>query len=758
MIKNLKFQGGFSLIEGVIGIAIFSIIFLSLSSLFSIVFNTILNNKARVNANSIALEQLEIVRGMDFSEVKTDLGWVPPGAIESEKMLSKNGINFTVKTDIAFIDDEFDGLNIADSFPYDYKKVRIRVIWKSPADTSENIVDMSTTVVSDGLEGLSPDKGGIFVTIFNASGETISGADVYIESISESYSINAATDLNGNLWIPDLEPSDDYHIMATKNGYSADQTYPVDTDPFSPTYNPNPVKPNAVVVANEVTALGFSIDVLGYLNIQTVNYNNPQNWKVNSDLGTDSQREVAIDIDSGNNIFLVWKDDRDGPVRMYAQKYKYDLVSGQYEKQWSDDIQITTANNKENPRVAVLGTSYFYVLGVDDRNGNKDVFLEKYNSSDGSSVWPNDVGVNLEAGNDDQTNSDVAVDLSGNAYVVWMDDRSGNWDIYVQKRDPEGVALWAADLKINSDAGSSDQENPRIVVDDENNFYVIWESEISGDKDIFLAKFDENGNTLFAGKKVNTDNSGLDQYEPSIIFDGSDYLYISWTDKRDSQPDIYVQKYDKTGNIATGGNWMIGDIKINDDSTSDAWRTKSSLAYFSDDAIYFSWEDDRNGDLDVYSAKFDSDGNKLWAFDLIMNGVSFDSQRSPDLITDSMGYAITAWEDRRDGQHDIYAARYKNFGFFLRTNVPITITGAKIKGTYPNSSPPPNTFPIYKYLETFNSDASGYINIGDGISAIEWDDYTFNTDTLHTIISMDQPDPLSIDPGVTEVVIINVEP
>ena len=750
-------ENGFTLIESIISIAIFSVIFISLLYLFNIIFNTINNNKARINANSIALEQLEIIRGMEFNEVKTDLGWVPPGNLESEKILNRSGIDFIVKTDIAFVDDEFDGLDPADSFPYDYKKARIRVIWTDLMKETEETISMSTTIVPKGLEGLNPNKGGILVKVFNASGKMISGVNVNIESISEGFSINAVTDSNGNLWVPDLEPSDDYHIVATKNGYSTDQTYPIDTNPTSPAYNPNPVKPDAIVVVNKITTLGFSIDVLGYLNIQTVNYNNPQNWRVNSDLGNDSQREVAIDIDNNDNIFLVWKDDRDGPVRMYAQKYKYNAVSVQYEKQWSNDVQITTANNKENPRVAVLGINYFYILGIDDRNVNKDVFLEKYNSSDGSSVW-NDIRVNLEAGNSAQTNGDITIDLSGNAYVVWMDNRNGNWDIYAQKRDPDGVALWAADLKVNSDVGSVDQENPKIVVDDENNFYVVWEDEISGDKDVLLAKFDENGNTLFAGKKVNTDNSGLDQYEPSIVFDKSDYLYISWTDKRNSQPDIYAQKYDKTGSVAASGNWTTGDIKINDDSTPDKWRTKSSLAYFSDNAIYFSWEDDRNGDLDVYSAKFDSDGNKLWAYDLIMNGVSSDFQGCPDLITDSMGYAITAWEDRRGGQYDIYATRYKNIGFFLRTNVPISITGAKLKGTYPNGSPPPDNLPIYKYLKTFNSDVSGNINIGDGVNEIEWDDYTFSTDASHTIVSMDQPDPLSIDPGMTEDVIINIEP
>ncbi len=754
IISKLKSNKGFTLVEILVGIAVFSIIFLVLSSLFGVVFNTIRNNKARIGANSIALEQLEIARGMDFNEVKTDTGFTPPGVIQSEKTLTRSGTAFTIKTDIAFFDDAFDGLSPADSFPYDYKKVRVKVIWTNMANGSEEAVAMSTNVVPDGLEGLSPDKGGLLIKVFDASGIVIFGANVHIESVSEGYSVDALTDLNGNLWAPDLEPSDDYHITATKAGYSLDQTYPIDTNPASPAYNPNPTKPDAVVIADEVTALGFSIDVLGNLNIQTVNYNNPQNWKVN-ELQANSQTEVDLDIDGDDNIILIWLDDRQGGGnvdRIYAQKYKYNSGTGAFDKKWASDKELTASNNKKNPRTAVYGTNYFYAAWNNISSGNEEVYLEKFNSANGSSAW-GPVKANSESGSADQIKSDLAADSAGNIYVVWMDDRNGNWDIYAQKHGPGGSALWASDLKINGDIGFSDQENPRVAVDNEDNFYVVWEDGINGDKDIFLAKFDGSGNTLFAGRKINTDSSGLDQYEPAVDFDGSEYLYISWSDKRNSQPDIYAQKIDKLGDIAASGDWTIGDVKINDDSMPDAWREKSAAAYFSDAAIYFSWEDDRNGNPDVYSAKFNSNGEKLWSYDLIMNGDSSSNpQGAPDTVTDSMGYAITAWEDDRDDQYDIYAARYKDLGFFLRTNVPVTVTGAKVKGTYPPDNP------IYKYSKTFNSGASGSISIGDGTSVIEWDNYTLTVGAPWTKISTDQPEPLSINPGATETVIINVEP
>ncbi|MCK4918967.1 MAG: carboxypeptidase regulatory-like domain-containing protein [Candidatus Pacebacteria bacterium] len=742
MFEECKFSNkGFSLIEGVISIAIFSIIFLSLISLFSVIFNSVRNNKAESSANMIALEQLEIIRGMSFDNVRTDTGWTPPGELASEKNINRAGYNFTVKIDVGWEDDAFDGLSPADTFPFDYKNVRVRVVWKNPITNSESTLAMNTNVVPEGIEGLSLGKGGILVKVFDASGTVISGATVDIDSVSESYSITGLTDLNGNLWIPDLEPSDDYHIVASKTGYNSDQTYAINDDDTSEDYNPIPTKPDALVISEEITEIGLAIDLLGGLNLQTVNYNNPQNWLASDDIGTEFQREASIYIDGSDNLFIAWLDGRSGTDRIYAQKYSYNSVAGLYEKQWNDDIEITNGLDKTLPEVKAY-LDKFYVSYATQETGNMRVMFEKFNSSDGSLVW----GPEVVSGSSNQINSDLVIDSMENVYIVWTDDINGNWDIYVKKFDSSGAVVWGTDLKISSDLISLNQLDPKIVVDDEDNFYVVWEEVVTGDSDIYWAKFDSNGGVLFAETKVNSDSSSLDQYEPDIVFDGTDYFYISWSDERNSQPDIYAQKFDKSGNVM----WASSDIKINDDTLPDAWRTKSAVAY-SGNILYFSWEDDRNGDADIYSTKFDSAGTKLWTYDLIMNSVATGSQEAPDVVADSLGYGITAWEDDRSGEYFLYFSRYKDLGFYIRASNPITVTGAKLKGTYFDGV---DFLPIYKYLEEFTSDVSGFINI----SEIEWDNYSFSTDEFHTIISTDQPEPLVVAPGATENAVINIEP
>ena len=779
-VLNSKFQdkNGFTLIEGIVSVAVFSIIFLALFALFGTVLSTIRNNKAKVTANSIALEQLEIIRGMKFDDVATDTGWVPVGPIPSKKDINRGAFNFTVEVDVAFFDDPFDGTSETspeDLFPFDYKKARVKVIWINPVTKGQETVVMSTNIVPPGLEGGT----GIMVVSMDADGAPVSNAIVNITSSVLGSPIDALTDLNGNLWVGGLEVSDDYHIVVTKDGYNTDQTYPADnSDPkdlSNPNYNPNPTKLDAAVAEGEVTRVAFSIDLLGSLEINTVNYNNPQNWQVNTDSGSDNQTKAALAIDSSDNAYFVWVSNEEGTGKVYIQKY--DLSSGLV--QWvSGDVEIADSSDQSGkivPRITMaLDENYFYVAWNDNQAIYQNVYLQKFNSSDGSPVpvsspaWGGIVEVSVNSGDEtDQAMPDLAIDVLGNIYLTWMDNRNGNWDIYAQKYDSGGANPWIADLKVNSDIDSN-RRNPRIVIDNDNNFYIVWDDEINGvsNKDIFLAKFDENGGIGFAGKKVNTDISILDQYEPSIAYDGADHLYLCWSDRRSSEPDIYAGKYNRAGMRINDEKWASGDVKINDDSTFNAWRTESAIAYSNDgedEAIYFSWKDSRNGNYDIYSAKIDSNGNKIWEnkYDLIMNGDdSIFTQAKPQIAVDSAGYAITVWEDfRNEGDYNIYAARYEDLIIVPAPDIPITITGlTKLKGTYPKNCEDDACLPIYKYNnEDLVSDANGVINIGDGVNELEWDDYSFAPRGGYTIVSTDQAIPLSICPGDNELIVINVE-
>lgn len=754
--KN-KNQKGFTIIEVVISIAIFAMISMALLNMFSSIMKTVRNNKAMLSANNIASEQLEIMRGMEFNNVGTVEGW--GGPIPSEKTIFRGGTNFTVKTDISWVDDPFDGLDPVDTFPFDYKNARVRVSWKNSTGSTEEFA-ANTNIVPEGLEGLSEGRGGIYLTTFDSKGVVVYNADVKITSVNAPFTLtNGKTDLNGNIWVPDLVPANDYHIEVTKAGYSTAQTYAVNNNPASPDYNPIPERTDAMVNAQKVTKMGFSIDTLGNLNIKTFHFSNPSNWQVNADtLG--EQTDSAMALSPSGQLFVAFADNRETESYIYLQKFNYDAPSGTYIRDWISDAKVVNHQGSSNPELKFTPDGSLFLVWDDSRTGDSNIYLEELNPADGSLIG-SEFAVSHDASATAQKNPSMDADQDNNLYLVWEDYRDANWDIYSQRFTAATSVFWTDDYKVNT-SSLGEQLNAKIIVDRDgsgvnlNNSYIFWQSNHLGNFDIFLSKFDKDHQAIFSEKQINAGGS-LGQYEPTATYDGSNYFYVAWTDERNSQPDIYMQKIDKSGNRI----WATGDKEVNDDSYATARRIKPSIGYGGVGAIYISWEDNRNGDAysDIYTSKVDSTGARLWTYDLVVADYLSSVQTNASTVCDVGGKAVTIWQDNRGGTNDIFAARYSEMGNLQRANVEVTVISGKNKGTYPNPDyipevSEPEYFPIPKYSNKFVSDAGGNIHI----TGIEWGSYSFTAKAPYTVVSFDLPSPITVAPGGTSSIVINVDP
>jgi len=800
--KNKKErQQGFTLVETMVSIAIFAVISLALLSLFFSIFQSVRRNKAILAANAIMSEQMEIIRGMNYDDVTTVAGFVD-GKLPNSEEVTKSGITFTITRDITMVDDPYDGTASStppDTFQWDYKQVRISLAWKDPVTGSEQKSTAVTNVVPEGLEGLAEGKGGIYITVFDADGEGVPQAVVNMKSVKTGYEISGQlTDNNGNLWVPDLDPADDYRVVATKNGYSMERTYAVNDDEDAVAcdlslidcnpYNPEPVKRDLRVAEQEVTRAGFAIDRLGSLDIKTVRLSNMVNWRVNKTKSGllyygqqwDPSGTMAPSADPLHPyLFAVFTDDRDSifyPQQcIYLQKLAYNSASGKYEPVLSYDKKIT-ALICANAQNAIIKTSpkdnTIWVVWDDKSSGNQDVYLQNIDTSSGAPSGTR-YKVNQGALSATQTNPDMEIDHEGNIYVVWEDNRNGNWDIYMQKFDTVNKKFLSNDKKVNPDeASANEQLNPKIAVDNDmeggansNNTYVVWQSNHSGDFDIYIQKFNKNVVKNGGAKKVN-DASLLDQYEPDVVYDGSSYLYAAWTDERNSEPDIYFQKLDKNcDRVLT----TTGDVLINDDTYASATRTKPSIAYSGPDAIYVTWEDNRNGlpYYTIYTSRVNSIGERQWMFDFMASDTYKSVQTDPFTLVDPEGYAITLWGDNREEEGDlggffafpddplltdeIFGSRYKIMENTALSNIPVKITSENYIGTSLTGEK------ISKYEEVFYSAGSGQISTGN---VIEWGDYMFSilSGSGYDLESTHPPMPLTVFPGQESSITIDVKP
>jgi prepilin-type N-terminal cleavage/methylation domain-containing protein len=261
-------KNGFTLIETLVGSAIFVMIALSAYKAFGVLMNAISISQAKLAATTLANEKFEIIRNLPYTDVGILYG-LPAGKIQRTESLVRDNYSFNLSTSIRSIDDPFDGTiggNPNDTSPADYKLVDLDITCTNCKTSST--LSFTTLVAPHALESSST-NGALFIRVFDINGAPIQGASLHIVNTATNPDtiIDETTDNDGWLKIVDAPPgANAYNITATKSGYSTDQTYP-----SGGAAGANPVKPNSTVVTQQVTQITFAIDRLSSLTATTVN-------------------------------------------------------------------------------------------------------------------------------------------------------------------------------------------------------------------------------------------------------------------------------------------------------------------------------------------------------------------------------------------------------------------------------------------------------------------------------------------------------
>ncbi len=265
--KKIHKNNGFSAIETLVGVAVLAMILTTVYQVYFSLMDAVRLGKMKVVASSLIAEQFEIVRNLPYSDVGIS-GGIPDGKLTGFKTVSRSGNDFGITTTIRNIDDPFDGTiggTPNDTSPADYKLVEVEVDCISCKNFTP--VSLTTIVAPKNLE-MSSGNGALFVRVFDSNGVPVQGANVQIENNQETPAIviNDVTNNAGMLQIVDTPPGvEAYEITVTKDGYSTEKTYPSGAPE-----NPNPNKPHATVLQEDVTQVSFAIDKTSTLNISSV--------------------------------------------------------------------------------------------------------------------------------------------------------------------------------------------------------------------------------------------------------------------------------------------------------------------------------------------------------------------------------------------------------------------------------------------------------------------------------------------------------
>ncbi len=252
---------GFTLIESLVFLFIFSLISVAFFQAYFVTVRTIIESKNRLGATALANQKMEIIRSIEYDEIGTKhwngSAWVygiPAGELIEDEAVSVNTTLYQVDTFAQYVDDTFDGSIPIDTIPTDYKRVRVTVSWGSGG--SDQQVALFGNFAPNGIE--SSGGGGVLsINILDASGNGISGVDIRIQNAAASIDTTVTTDSTGNVTLPGTPAAiEGYTLTVSKSSYFGAVTYPA-----YPTSAYNPVDVHASVVAAVLNQKTIVIDL-----------------------------------------------------------------------------------------------------------------------------------------------------------------------------------------------------------------------------------------------------------------------------------------------------------------------------------------------------------------------------------------------------------------------------------------------------------------------------------------------------------------
>jgi hypothetical protein len=534
---------------------------------------------------------------------------------------------------------------------------------------------------------------------------------------------------NGNFivaWV-DVRYNDDYDIYAQRflaDGTAIGNNFKVNTDAG----NSSQLCPDIAIKENGDFIITWGDKRNNNWDVYAQRYlsdGSPlgDNFLINDDMTISRQKNPSISTDLAGDFIVSWEHCYDENCDIYARRFTGDAVplgnsfrvnsdTGNAYQYYSEIMEDKDGN--------------FTITWQDHRlSWNGEIFAQSF-LSDGTPQGDN-FKVNDDVGAANQTNPSIAKDGSDNFIIAWVDHRNYNDDIYVQRFSNNGTII-DSNFIVNDDSGYSDQWSPSIAADLNGNFVITWtDYRIEYWGDIFAQRFSNEGTALGNNFKVNNISAWVNYGSKAVCKKNGDFI-ITWGDALDesldnysfqylndeniqnsdsitknkgSEPDIYAQQY------LSDGTPFGGNFKVNDD-VGNTYQEFPNIAVDTNGNFIIVWNDNRNGDYDIYAQRYLSDGTPAGSNFKVEDSVFSEEQYGASISSDENGNFIISWMDKRNGNFDIYAQRYLNDGTPIGNNFQVNTDTGNTYQLYPCISARGNGDFIITWTDRRNGDKDVY--------------------------------------------------
>ena len=200
--------------------------------------------------------------------------------------------------------------------------------------------------------------------------------------------------------------------------------------------------------------------------------------------------------------------------------------------------------------IAVSGNHSIFLTWWDNKTGNNEVYFAASNDGGKSFGTP----INLSNAKGGSADSQIAAQ-GNNVYVTWWDNKTGNWQVFSRASVDNGKTFGDA-VMLKSIGGSPVKTLKAppantISVDtlvsalSNNNEYVVWWDNTTGNWDISFAKSTDGGKTF--GNPINISNSSDTRSVGARMAAQGNNVYISWIDIKPGQKQVMFRSSNDNG-------------------------------------------------------------------------------------------------------------------------------------------------------------------------------------------------------------------
>jgi len=323
-------------------------------------------------------------------------------------------------------------------------------------------------------------------------------------------------------------------------------------------------------------------------------------------------------------------------------------------------IVSNAINNQVNATMTSDGSGGAIITWQDRRSGKSEIYAQRMNAS-GNALWTTN-GIPI-CTQDSSFNPIIVTDGSGGAIIAWESYRgSTTTDIFAQRVNSSGAVQWTLN-GVSVAVVVFEQDTISMISDGLGGAILTWQDYRSnnGFADIYAQRINSSGGMVWTANGVNICNQAAAQRGPKLISDGSGGAFITWFDNRAGNYDIYTQRVGSAGAV----QWITNGIAT---CTMAADQLRPDICSDGAGGFIITWYDYRSTtDYNIYAQRQGPAGVIVWVVDgIVMNNNVAYAQIDPKIVSDGMGGAIISWTDYRTGvapgTADIYAQRVNSTG------------------------------------------------------------------------------------------------